>query len=391
MNVSETQIKLRRSLSKRRVLVALGCVLALVVLGLFMRSKDGEGGRGDANAPVPVAYEAVHQGDMRVTLDAIGTVASLDAVTVKTQISGQLIGVAFQEGELVRAGDFLAQIDPRPYQLALSQAEGQLLRDQALLKDAELNLTRYQKLMEEDSISQQQLDTQAATVQQYRGVVQADQATIDAAKLNLTYCHISAPTTGKLGIRSVDQGNYVQVNDSIVTITQMQPITVLFTLPEDSVPALMRRMKDKDKPAMEVVAYDRTQTTQLAQGKLVSVDNQIDTNTGTVKLRAQFDNQDETLFPNQFVNVRLLVDIVHDALIMPVAAVQRGAQGSYAYVITPENKVMIRQIKLGQVDNDQVTVVSGLQVGDRVVTDGADKLREGAAVALPQEKAATGK
>jgi multidrug efflux system membrane fusion protein len=319
-------------------------------------------------------------------LTALGTVTPLATVTVKTQIAGQLVQVAFQEGQMVRAGDFLAQIDPRPYQLALSQYEGQLQRDQALLKAAEVDLARYKTLVAEDSIARQTLDTQDALVQQYRGTVETDQAQVNTAKLNLVYCHITAPVTGRVGLRQVDPGNYVQTSDSagIVVITQMQPITVLFTLPEDNLPAVMKRLHDG--ATLPTTAFDRAQTAQLASGRLMTVDNQIDVTTGTVKLRAQFDNADEALFPNQFVNVRLLVDSLKNVTVIPTAAVLRGAPGTYVYQVKSDNTVTVRPIKLGPVAGERVAVLSGIEPGEQVVVDGSDKLREGAQVTLPTAK-----
>lgn len=326
------------------------------------------------------------KGDINVTLNALGTVTPMAAVTVRTQINGQLMQVGFQEGQVVHEGDFLAEIDPRPYTIALAQAEGQLIRDQALLKDAEVNLARYKKLVAQDSLAKQQLDTQESLVQQYKGAVQSDQAQIDAAKLNLTYCRITAPVSGRVGLRQVDPGNYVKTSDTdgLVTITQLQPITVLFSLPEDNLPAIMQRLKEG--ATLEVLAYDRTQSTKLATGKLVSVDNQIDTSTGTIKLRAQFDNEDSGLFPNQFVNVRLLVNTLRDVTVIPTAAIQRGTPGTFVYRINEGNAVVIQKVKLGPAEGDNIIITEGLAPSDRVVIDGADKLREGAKVSLPEEK-----
>jgi multidrug efflux system membrane fusion protein len=364
--------------------------LAWVIFRPQAVPPPGRGGRaGMGGVPMPVVAVAAEKGDIAITLNALGTVTPLATVTVKTQIAGQLTQVAFQEGQLVHAGDFLAQIDPRPYQLALAQSEGQLQRDQALLKDAEVNLARYKTLITQDSIARQTLDTQDALVQQYRGTVETDQAQVNTGKLNLVYCHIVAPVTGRVGLRQVDQGNYVQTSDSngLVVITQMQPISVLFTLPEDNLPAVMKRLHAG--ASLPVTAFDRAQTTQLAAGRLMTVDNQIDVTTGTIKLRAQFDNTDESLFPNQFVNARLLVDTLKDAIVIPTAAIQRGAPGTYVYLVQPDNTVTVRPIKLGPVAGERVAVVSGVEPGDKVVVDGGDKLREGAQVTLPTAKAAT--
>jgi multidrug efflux system membrane fusion protein len=354
-------------------------------------AQTARGGRFAASGPMPVATVAAAKGDMPIVLGALGTVTPLATVTVKTQINGQLTQIAFQEGQTVHKGDFLAEIDPRPYQAALDQMQGQLLRDQALLRNAEVDLQRYRTLVSQDSIARQQLDTQEALVRQYQGTVKADQAMVDNAKLNLAYCHIASPATGRVGLRQVDQGNYVQVSDAngLVVITQEQPITVIFTLPEDNLPAVLKRLRAG--ATLAVTAYDRSQQTKLATGVLSTVDNQIDTTTGTVKLRAQFANDDEALFPNQFVNVQLLVDTQHDAIVVPSSAIQRGAPGTFVYEVQPDSTVKVVAVKLGPTSNDQVAIASGLKEGDKVVTDGADKLRDGAKVALPDaNKAAAG-
>src|SRR5437762_2102653 len=296
-----------------RYLILLLVVLALILWLVFRSGPQApQTGRFQSGGPMPVGTATVAKGDMPVTLSGLGTVTPLAMVTVKTQIDGQLVEVAFKEGQMVNKGDFLAQIDPRPYQVALQQAEAQLAKDQAALKNAQVDLQRYKTLVAQNSIARQTLDTQAATVQQQTAVVQADQAQIDTQKLNLTYCRIVAPVTGRVGLRQVDPGNYVQTSDAngIVVITQLQPISVIFTVAEDNLPAVMKRMRAG--ASLSVSAFDRIGTTELATGTLETVDNQIDTTTGTVKLRAIFDNKDEVLFPNQFVNVRLLVNTMRD-------------------------------------------------------------------------------
>jgi membrane fusion protein, multidrug efflux system len=334
------------------------------------------------SGPVPVGTARVGRGDMPVTLSALGTVTPLAIVTVKTQINGQLTEVAFKEGQTVKKGDFLAQIDPRPYQVALEQAEAQLAKDTATLNNDEVNLKRYRTLVAQNSIAKQTFDNQIATVAQDKATIKADQAQIDVQKLNLTYCRIVSPLAGRVGLRQVDPGNYVQTGDAggIVVITQMQPISVIFALPEDDLPAVLRRLHAG--ATLAVTAYDRTGTTKLDAGTLDTVDNQIDTTTGTVKLRATFNNPQQILFPNQFVNVKLLVDTLHDADIVPVAAIQRGAPGTFVYVVRPDQTVAAQAVTLGPGADQRIVVSKGLAPGQLVVTDGADRLKDGAKVRL---------
>ncbi len=346
------------------------------------RTEGRGGGRVMSTGPVPVGVATVQQGEMPVTLNGLGTVTPLAVVTVKTQINGYLLSVGFTEGQHVRRGDFLAQIDPRPYQVALAQAEAQLAKDQAALKDAELNLKRYNTLVAQNSIAVQTRDTQLATVGQDRAQLALDQAQINTQKLNLTYAHIVSPLTGRVGLRQVDPGNYVQTSDpnGIVVVTQLQPISVIFTLPEDSLPQVLQQYHAG--AVLPATAYDRSGATQLAVGRLETIDNQIDPTTGTVKLRAIFDNSDERLFPNQFVNIKLLVKTLRDVPLVPMAAVQRGAPGTFVYLVKPNGTVAVRTVKLGPGNGQQVAVVSGLQLGDQVVEDGADRLKEGAKVTI---------
>ena len=339
---------------------------------------------GHFNAgPTPVVAASVQTGALPVTLTALGTVTPLATVTVKTQISGRLVKVAFREGQTVRAGDLLALIDPRPYEIALAEAKAQLQRDQALVQNAEVDLARYRTLVTQDALPVQQLDTQQSLVRQLQGTVAGDQARVDSAKLNLEYCGIRAPVSGRVGLRLIDPGNYVQASDGngIVVITQLQPISVIFTLPEDNLPLIMKRFRSGS--ALRVTAYDRTLSSQLAVGTLATVDNQIDTTTGMVKLRAHFANDDLALFPNQFVTTTLLVDVLRDATIVPTAAIQRGAPGTFVYVVSPQRTVSVRPVTLGPTDGERVAIQSGLTPGDQVVVDGADKLRDGAKVAVP--------
>jgi multidrug efflux system membrane fusion protein len=341
-------------------------------------------GRFAQGAPQPVGFATVDKGDIRIILNALGTVTSLDAVTVYTQISGQLQQVGFQEGQQVKKGDFLAQIDPRPYQAAVEQAEGTLAKDQGLLAQAQSDLKRYQTLGRQDSIAQQQLDDQRFLVMQYTGTVKTDQGALDTAKLNLAYCRIIAPIDGQVGLRLVDPGNYVQASTTtgLVSLTQMQPISVLFSVPEDDLPSIFEQVHKGQ--TLSVDAYDRANVKKLATGHLSTMDNLIDTTTGTLKLRAIFDNPDEMLYPNQFVNARLLVDTLKQTVRVPVPAVQTGAPGTFVYLINANNTVSVKTIKVGPVDGQYQAVLSGLNPGDRVVTDGTDRLRDGAQVTLPQ-------
>jgi multidrug efflux system membrane fusion protein len=333
--------------------------------------------------PQAVRDAVATKADVPIILNALGTVTPLATVTVVSQISGQLQQVGFTEGQEVKKGDFLAQIDPRPYQAALAQAQGTLLHDQALLAAARVDLKRYQTLNKQDSIARQQVDTQAALVQQYEGTVQSDQAAVDTQKLNLTYCHITAPVDGRVGLRLVDPGNYVATTSStgLLVITQLKPITVIFNLPEDDIPEIMKRLAAG--ATLPVTAYNRADTSEIATGTLSVVDNQIDTTTGTVKLRATFPNTDEALFPNQFVNAALLVDTLHDAVTVPTPAIQRGAPGTFVYIVNADNTVSVKPVKLGPAANDVTSITSGLAVGDKVVIDGADRLRDGSKVMVP--------
>jgi multidrug efflux system membrane fusion protein len=338
-------------------------------------------GRLNPNAAaMPVVVAPAVTGDIDITLNALGTVTSLATVTIKSQISGYLVNVAYLEGQVITKGDLLAEIDSRAYQLALQNAEGTLARDQATLQSAELDLKRYQDLARTNAVSRQQLDQQVALVAQDKANIQSDQAQIETQKLNILYCHITAPVSGRVGLRLVDQGNYVTPGDAtgLVVITQFQPITVIFPVAEDNLPQITKRLKEaKTLPA---TALDRSGTLKLATGELKIMDNQIDTTTGTVKLRAEFANDDETLFPNQFVNVRLLVDTLKGATVVPSAAIQRGAPGTFVYLVNGDQTVTVKPVKLGPANGDRVAIESGLSPGDRVVIDGADKLRNGAKV-----------
>jgi multidrug efflux system membrane fusion protein len=366
----------------RRALWLTVIVLVMAGVAWWVHTRpapQSPGGRLGGGAAVPVVAATAQKGDINVLLNGLGTVTPLATVTVRTQISGYLMRVDFQEGQMVKQGDLLAEIDSRPYEQQLANAQGGLARDQALLANARVDLQRYRVLVAQDSIPKQQLDTQDSLVHQLEGTVVSDQAQVDTAKLNIAYCHIQAPMSGRVGLRQVDAGNYVQTNDAngIVVLTQLQPITVVFTLPEDSVPAVMKQLNAG--ATLLAVAYDRSRTTKLATGTLATVDNQIDTTTGTLKLKAQFDNTDNALFPNQFVNIELRVETLHDETVIPTAAVQRGAPGTFVYLVKPDDTVIVQAIKLGPGQGEKVSVRSGLSVGDRVVVDGADKLRVGMA------------
>jgi len=364
-------------------------ILVLAIIGAVVwyyprpENQPKTVGRSQFGGPVPVGVATVQKGNMPVTLTGLGTVTPLATVTVKTQINGYLTEVAFQEGQMVKKGDFLAQIDPRPYQVALEQAEGQLAKDQALLKNAQLDLVRYNTLVAQNSVATQTRDTQVSLVAQDQAAIKTDQAQVDAQKLNLVYAHIVSLVTGRVGLRQVDAGNYVQTSDpnGIVIVTQLQPISVIFTLPEDNLPAVLKQLHAG--ASLAATAYDRTGTTELGRGRLETVDNQIDTTTGTVKLRAIFDNEQEILFPNQFVNVQLLVDTLSDTNIVPTAAIQHGAPGAFVYVVKPDQTAAVQQVKLGPGDGQHIAVLDGLQPGEKVVVDGSDRLREGAKVTLP--------
>jgi multidrug efflux system membrane fusion protein len=339
------------------------------------RFQDG------GNQPVGVAH--IDRGDIRLTLRALGAVTPLATVTVTSQISGYLMSVAFKEGQLVKKGQLLAQIDPRPYQVALEQDEAELARDEATLKQAQMDLARYETLSGQQSIARQTYEDQVWTVKQNQGTVDFDKAQIKAQQLNLTYCRIVAPTDGRVGLRQVDPGNYVQAGSStgIVVLTVLKPTTVEFAVPEDSVPQVMGRVNAGAQ--LPVTAFDRANVTQLAIGQLAAVDTQVNSTTGTVMLRANFDNADEKLFPSQFVNVVMLLDTLKNVVRVPTRAVQRGAPGSYVYLVGALNTVAVHPIKLGEQDGDFFAVVSGLSAGDVVVTDGADRLRDGAKVSIP--------
>jgi multidrug efflux system membrane fusion protein len=337
-------------------------------------------GSDSPDKALPVVVATARQSDVDVYLAGLGTVTPLNTVIVKSRVDGELNKIAFKEGQFVHAGELLAEIDPRPFQVQLTQVEGQMARDQALLKNAQLDRERYQTLFEQDSIAKQLLDTQEALVRQYEGVVKTDQGQINNAKLQLVYTRITAPISGRVGLRQVDPGNIIHASDQngLVVITQLQPITVVFTIPEDNVRSVMKKLQAGEKLAVD--AYDRENKVKLASGVLLTVDNQIDPTTGTVKLKAQFSNDDYSLFPNQFVNVRMLVNVKKGATVINSAAIQRGTQGTFVYVMKPDQTVTVRQIKTGPAQGDAIAIDTGIAPGELIVIDGTDKLREGAKV-----------
>ena len=345
----------------------------------------GPGGRGDR--PTPVSLATIGTADIRVQVPAIGSVVPRNQVVVRTRVDGPLLEVAFTEGQAVAAGAVLARIDPEPFKAALAQAQGQLARDAALLKNAQLDLERYQGLLAQDSIAKQQVDTQAALVRQYQGTVQADEAAVKSAALQLSYTTIRAPIAGRAGLRAVDPGNIVKASDAagLVTIAQLSPITAVFAVPEDRLPAILQRLRARQPLAVE--AWDRDLKTRLAEGRLLAVDSLIDSATGTVKLKAEYANRDGSLFPNQFVNVRLLLDTLRGVVAVPTAAVQQGAKGSYVYRLGADGTVAAVPVKLGPADGPLAAVEEGLAAGDRVVVDGLDKLKDGAKVEAIDPKA----
>jgi len=378
---------------RRRVAYIVIVTTILLLAGIWRLNHRPSAGRGaGAQArgggrfgfgmagPMPVMVQPAAKGDLHLYLNGLGTVTPTATVTVRTQISGQLVQVAFTEGQTVKRGDLLALIDPRPYEVALQQASGQLQQAQAQQQQAQLDLQRYEQLAQQDSISKQQVDTARSQVNQYAGAIEADEAAIHSAQLNLAYCHITAPFDGRVGLRLVDPGNYVTPGDAggLVVLSQMKPITVLFSLPEDDISQVAARLHSG--AALPVEIYDRAQTRKLATGTLTSIDNQIDSTTGTFRLRATFDNSDESLFPNQFVNVRLLVDTDRDATVIPTSAVERGQQGTFVYVVNADSTVSARTLTLGPSEGERVAVLAGLAPGERIVVDGADRLRDGAQV-----------
>jgi membrane fusion protein, multidrug efflux system len=371
---------LRRSIFWAVVVI---CLVALLVRCSHQRSSGAsENRRGDSGRPVAVVAATATQGDLPIYQDALGTVIPSNNVLVRSRVDGQLMHLRFTEGQTVKAGDVLAEIDPRSFQVQLQQAQGQLTRDEALLSNARIDLGRDQILWQQDSISKQEMDTQQALVHQYEGAVQTDRAAVANAQLQLSYATITAPISGRVGLRQVDPGNMVYASDAngLVLITQVQPINAVFTIPEAQLGAVLTQLQQRK--TLSVEAWDRQRSKVLASGKLLTADNQIDITTGTVKLKAQFENNDGLLFPNQFINIRMHVDTVQGAVLIPANAVQRGSQGIFVYTVAADKTVKLQLVTLGETTGEQVVVSSGLAAGTQVVVDGVDKLREGAAVEL---------
>jgi len=387
------------STARSQKYAALAAVFTVVLAGttwLALRGKgvekakaNGPGGKGGARQDVPVGATAAARQDVPIYLTGLGSVTAFNTVTVKTRVDGQIVQVAFREGQDVSKDDLLVVIDPRPFEAMLSQARASLARDQAQLADARRNLDRANDLSAQGIVAQQQLDSARALVQQLEGATQIDQAQIEGAQLQLTYSRITAPVGGRVGLRLVDEGNVVRASDQngLLVITQLEPIAVVFTLPEDSLPTVARQMRSQPLPTE---AYGRDDQTKLADGTLVTIDNQIDQSTGTGKLKAVFANKDRRLWPNQFVNVRLLIDLKKNRIVVPSAALQQGPQGAFIYVVKPDKTAETRNVKVGVVQGAIVSIDEGLSVGELVVTDGYDKLQSGSKVQLRTEGAKPG-
>ena len=376
---------------RRQLWVWLAVVILLGVGIYFFARRGSEAKSGSSSSAsagtrtkgfgaIPVVAARARKSDIGVYLPCLGAVTPIYTVTVNSRVDGQLMKVYYQEGDVVRQGDPLVEIDPRPYAVMLTQAEGQRIKDQALLDNARIDLARYQTLLTQNAVPEQQVATQKALVAQYEGAVKTDQGQIDSAKLDLVYCHITAPITGRVGLRLVDPGNIVHAADTngLLVITQVQPISVIFTLAEDQLPTVVQKMRAGRRLRVDI--YDHAMTTKIATGSLATLDNQIDQTTGTVKLRAIFDNQDKALFPNQFVNARLLVEEKHGVTLLSTAAIQRNSQMTYVYVVRPDSTVTVRPVAVGTTEGDQSEITSGLAPGEAVVMTGVDKLQEGSKV-----------
>jgi multidrug efflux system membrane fusion protein len=380
----ETEIKNHPAASRKHwwMWLTAVCLLAAGLYFYFTKAPDGSAKPGPNVRTIPVVTAPARKGDIRIYLSGLGSVTPLNVVTVKSRVDGQLMKVLFREGQIVKSGDVLAEIDPRPFEIQLTQAEGQMARDQALLKNAVLDLKRYQVLFEQDSVPKQQLDTQEALMRQYEGAIKVDQGQIDNARLQLVYCRITAPIGGRVGLRVVDPGNIIHASDpnGLIVITQLQPITIIFSIPEDSLPEVLRKLKGGQRIPVE--AFNREQNQKIASGYLLTVDNQIDPATGTVRLKAMFSNEENELFPNQFVNARLLLNTKQGTTIVSQAAIQRSPKGAFVYVVKADKTVEVRPVIAGPSEGDDISIEEGLSSGETVVVEGADRLREGSKVEL---------
>ncbi|WP_444549404.1 MdtA/MuxA family multidrug efflux RND transporter periplasmic adaptor subunit [Candidatus Magnetomonas plexicatena] len=387
INQKVTYSRLRVKCYITYALVLLFLVLLTVyVFGADSAKEDKPSGAKTSKFPVqipPVEVAEVKTGDIGTYLNGLGTVIPLNTVAIKSRVDGQLMKILFEEGQSVKKGDVLALIDPRPFEIQLTQAEGQLAKDMALLKNAQLDVERYRVLFKQDSVSKQQLDTQEALVKQYEAIIKADKGQVDNAKLQLEYSKVTSPINGRVGLRQVDAGNIIHANDvnPIVVVTQLKPITVVFPIAEDNIPRALEKLR-KGAPIV-VEAYDRQQSRKLATGVLLTIDNQIDINTGTVRFKAKFPNENSELFPNQFVNVKLLLDLKHNAVLVPSAAIQRTQKGMFVYVVkTIDNTTSVRFVKAGETQNDVTSIEEGLTSGELVVVSGADRLTDGSKVQI---------